>query len=82
MLKNVVGRMSFIRASVCKRAFSANIENYGQQVFKGAVAAPFLEAQGLSRTVLEQHQWTTDGKADKVRLRSALIMHENQVLTQ
>jgi len=51
------------------RAFSgaASLEGYGRHLFKGAVAAPYLEAQGLPKNSLEDSSWTMDGaKADKV----------------
>lgn len=42
------------------------LEGYGDNVFKGAVALPYLKKQGLSLSVLESGKWTTDGNADKV----------------
>jgi glutamine synthetase len=50
------------------RAFSkkASLTGYGQHLFKGAVAAPYLKAQGLPTNTLEGTKWTTDGNADKV----------------
>jgi glutamine synthetase len=47
--------------------FAASLEGFGQNLFKGAVAAPYLKAQGLSTDILESHAWTTDGNAEKVR---------------
>lgn len=49
------------------RAFSvATLDGYGQHVFKGAVAAPYLTKHGLSKDTLDGSSWTTDGSADKV----------------
>lgn len=42
------------------------LEGYGDNVFKGAVALPYLKKQGLSLSVLDSGKWTTDGNADKV----------------
>jgi hypothetical protein len=45
----------------------ASLEGFGRHLFKGAVAAPYLEAQGLSKDTLNDSAWTMDGaKADKV----------------
>ena len=39
----------------------------GKQVFKGAIAKPFLESRGLKANVLETSAWVHDGQvADKV----------------
>lgn len=49
------------------RAFSASLDGYGQHLFKGAVAGPYLEKHGLAKDVLETPDWAKDmGKADKV----------------
>lgn len=42
------------------------LKNYGQNVFRGAIAAPYLKKQGLKENVLDTPAWTTDGSADKV----------------
>ena len=44
----------------------ASLEGYGRHLFKGAVAAPYLESQGLPKNTLDGVKWTTDGNADKV----------------
>ena len=49
------------------RSMSASLEGYGDHLFKGKVAAPYLEKQGLPADTLESHEWTTNGNADKVR---------------
>ena len=51
---------------------TASLEGFGDHVFKGAVAAPFLTAQGLSADALNGNKWTTDGSADKVLLASVV----------
>jgi len=43
-----------------------SLDGYGQHLFKGAVAAPYLEKVGLPKNTLDGHAWTTDGNADKV----------------
>jgi glutamine synthetase len=45
---------------------SVSLDGYGQHLFKGAVAAPYLEKVGLSKDTIESGKWTTDGNADKV----------------
>lgn len=48
------------------RALSVSLEGYGQHLFKGAVAAPYLEKHGLTKNTLDSPSWTTNGNADKV----------------
>jgi len=38
-------------------SFIDNIDNYGSLKFKGAIAAPYLKAQGLNENLLEDMQW-------------------------
>jgi glutamine synthetase len=45
---------------------SASLKGYGDHLFKGSVAAPYLRSNGLMESTLESHKWTTDGSADKV----------------
>ena len=45
---------------------AVSLDGYGQHLFKGAVAAPYLERHGLPKTTLDGTKWTTDGSADKV----------------
>lgn len=45
---------------------SASLEGYGNHVFRGAVAKPYLEKAGTSVQALKSGSWTTDGSADKV----------------
>lgn len=47
-----------------------SLDGLGVHVFKGAIAAPYLAKQGLAPNTLETPTWTTDGKADKVKLIS------------
>ena len=63
------------------RSMSASLEGYGDHVFKGAVAAPFLRDQGLDPTVLEGTKWVTDGSADKVRPPSFVAVHQYSPLS-
>ena len=48
------------------RPMSASLEGYGNHVFRGAVAKPYLEKAGTSVQALKSGSWTTDGSADKV----------------
>ena len=57
---------SKLAASVLSRGMAVSLEGYGQHVFKGAVAAPYLEKVGLPKNTLETTKWTTDGSVDKV----------------
>ncbi|RYG62713.1 hypothetical protein EON64_17350 [archaeon] len=41
-------------------------EGFGEHVFRGAVAAPYLEKQGLPTDTLESPAWAVDGRADQV----------------
>ena len=56
-----------IRQSVRQLSGAASLEGYGRHLFKGAVAAPYLEAQGLPKNTLDDPKWTSsDATADKV----------------
>jgi glutamine synthetase len=46
--------------------FSEIQELYGKHVFRGAVAAPFLTAQGLPANTVDSVDWVKNGLADKV----------------
>jgi glutamine synthetase len=48
------------------RGLAASFDGYGQHLFKGAVAAPYLKKAGLPEDTLDGTKWTTDGNADKV----------------
>lgn len=48
------------------RTFAASFDGYGQHVFRGAVAAPYLEKAGLPANTLDSNEWTSNGQADKV----------------
>lgn len=41
-------------------------QGYGQRVFKGAVAAPYLSKHSLPTNTLENPAWASNGSADKV----------------
>ena len=58
------GIRPLIRGSV--RSMAVSLDDYGVHLFKGAVAAPYLEKVGLSKDTLETPAWTTNGNADKV----------------
>jgi glutamine synthetase len=45
---------------------AVSLDGYGDHLFRGAVAEPYLKKHGLSAAVLSTPSWTTDGKADKV----------------
>ncbi len=50
-----------------KISSSVTIENYGTNLFKGDVAAPYLSAQGLAGNILETSTWMHNAEvADKV----------------
>jgi len=56
-----------INKSVRLFSGAASLEGYGKHLFKGAVAAPYLEAAGLPKGTLDNGDWTRDGAtADKV----------------
>eukprot|EP01038_Epipyxis_sp_PR26KG_P006842 gene6842-9366_t len=48
------------------KLFASTLDGYGDHLFKGSVAAPYLKKQGLNANHLDSHKWTTDGSADKV----------------
>jgi hypothetical protein len=48
------------------RNMAVSFEGYGQHLFKGAVAAPYLQKVGLPANTLDSNAWTTNGNADKV----------------
>jgi glutamine synthetase len=41
-------------------------KGFGQHLFRGAVAAPYLQNAGLPADVLDSSAWTQDGSADRV----------------
>ena len=55
-----------LRNVVRSLSSKVSIESYGKHLFKGAVAAPYLEKAGLPKNTLDGTAWTTDGNADKV----------------
>ena len=54
------------------RGGPVSIDSYGKHVFKGAIAAPYLELVGLKPTTLDSVAWTTNLSADKV---AAAMLH-------
>ena len=65
-VSRTVAAKPFARLSAA-RSMSASLEGYGDHLFKGKVAAPYLEKQGLAADTLDGTAWTTNGNADKVR---------------
>ncbi|KAJ1384437.1 glutamine synthetase type III N terminal-domain-containing protein, partial [Ochromonadaceae sp. CCMP2298] len=46
---------------------AVSLEGYGEHVFRGDVAKPYLEKQGLPADILDTHSWCSDAAlADKV----------------
>jgi hypothetical protein len=43
-----------------------SLEGYGQHMFRGDVAAAYLESFGLPPQALNSNAWTLDGSADRV----------------
>ena len=66
--RSTVRATSLRMPQVAARSMSASVEGYGEHLFKGKVAAPYLEKQGLPVDTLESSAWTTNGNADKVRV--------------
>lgn len=64
------------------KLFASTLDGYGDHLFKGSVAAPYLKKQGLSATHLDSHKWTTDGSADKVGCAILLTSILNTQLKQ
>ena len=54
------------------RGGPVSIDSYGKHVFKGAIAAPYLEMVGLKPNTLDSVAWTTNLSADKV---AAAMLH-------
>lgn len=54
------------RRGLSVRNIAASFEGYGQHLFKGAVAAPYLVKAGLPANTLDTVAWTSNGNADKV----------------
>lgn len=63
---------SVVRHAVPRRNMAASFDGYGQHLFKGAVAVPYLEKAGLPANTLDTPAWTSNGNADKVRIEDNL----------
>lgn len=50
----------------CSRGFAVSLDGFGDHLFKGAVAAPYLTKHGLPKDTIEKAKWPIDGNADKV----------------
>jgi hypothetical protein len=59
---------SFGTPSLATMAAPVSLNGYGDNVFRGAIAAPYLSRHGLAPNTLESIEWTTNGNADKVRI--------------
>jgi hypothetical protein len=57
-----------------KRLLSVSLDGFGNHVFKGAVAEPYLKRHGLKGDALNNGKWTADGSADKVLLNVKIII--------
>jgi hypothetical protein len=56
-----------------RKLIMANFKEYGKHVFRGNVAKPYLETQGLEEKTLLSSAWTMQpDKADRVRKSSVL----------
>jgi hypothetical protein len=53
-------------SSHVKRSLAVSFDGYGKNVFRGAIAAPYLEKQGLPKDILNTPAWTTSAHVDKV----------------
>lgn len=63
---------SVVRHAVPRRNMAASFDGYGQHLFKGAVAVPYLEKAGLPANTLDTPAWTSNGNADKVLIKDNL----------
>lgn len=63
---------SVVRHAVPRRNMAASFDGYGQHLFKGAVAVPYLEKAGLPANTLDTPAWTSNGNADKVGIYNNL----------
>ncbi len=60
------------------KAVAVSLDGYGDNVFRGAVAAPYLRRHGLPADTLDSIEWTTNGNADKVRF-TILFLHTEHI---
>lgn len=51
---------------VSTRNMSVSLDGFGNHVFRGSIAAPYLKAAGLSEDTIEKANWNKDGSSDKV----------------
>lgn len=47
-------------------ATALSLEGFGDHVFRGAIAAPYLKKHGLAPDALATPDWATDGRAERV----------------
>lgn len=51
-----------------KPSAALSLEGFGDHVFRGQIAAPYLKKHGLSPDTLTTPDWATDGRANQVRV--------------
>lgn len=56
-----------VRSQLSVRNAPASLEGFGEALFSGLTAAPYLKQVGLPANTLDSPDWTTNGSADKVR---------------
>ena len=66
-MSNIAGATAKLNNTL-HNAKPVTFEGFGEHVFRGAVAAPYLEKQGLPANTLESPSWAVDGRADQVRI--------------
>jgi len=66
MLSSLRKSISHNVRKVNVRNMSTSLEGFGNHVFRGSVAAPYLKAAGLSEDTIEKAKWNKDGTSDKV----------------
>ncbi len=49
-------------------------DKFGTHLFKGATAAPYMKKHGLSVSVLDSHEWVTNGNIDKVNFTMIILI--------
>ncbi len=72
MFSRIFPRITTSARALNNQAMRANgsavsLEGFGDHVFRGAVAAPYLKKHGLAPDAINGAAWTTDGRADKVK---------------
>ncbi len=55
-----------VRSNLSTNNPPCTLEGFGENLFKGAVAAPYLQRVGLPHNTLDTPDWCSNGMADKV----------------